>query len=237
MNDIETYDDRWREMYRIGAVSCITVSALILIAVIAYFIWPYAATENSTAEIFQLLQDDLFGGLVALDMIMLFIVLVNVLPLLAFYVALRKVSETYALIALVSALIAAAAVIASRPLVEMALLSEEYAAAVTELDKTVYLAAGEVFRMLFDGTAWFVQTILLVLSGLIYSTLMLRSDMFSRKLGWTGIIIAIFGLGFWIPQIGIILLFLNTVLTIPWYLFTGRAFARYGWKEYSISGA
>ncbi|MBD3275507.1 MAG: DUF4386 family protein [Candidatus Marinimicrobia bacterium] len=229
MNDIETYDDRWKEMYRIGAVSCITVSALILFAVIAYFIWPYAATDKSTQEIFQLLQDDLFGGLVALDFIMLITVLVNVLPLLAFYIALRKVSETYAFIALVSALIAVAAVIPARPLAEMALLSEKYAAAVTEADKNVYLAAGEVFRILFDGTAWFVQTVLLVLSGLIYSSLMLKSDMFSRKLAWTGILIAIFGLGFWIPQIGIILLFLNTILTIPWYVFVGRAFGRYGW--------
>lgn len=229
-SDTLDYDTRWQDMYKIGAIFCIAVSILILIAVIGYFIWPYAALDKTTADIFKLLQQDLWGGLVSLDLIMLITVIVKIFPMLAFYIALRRVNESYAFIALVLGLIAVATVIPARPVVEMALLSENYITA-SEADQSMYLAAGEVFRLLFDGTAWFIQTILLVVSGLIYSVLMLQSSMFNNKIAWTGIIIAIFGLGFWIPQVGIILLFLNTILTIPWYIFVARAFSRYGWKK------
>jgi len=98
----------------------------VVVAIVAYFIWPYTATEESSMQIFQLLNEDLLGGLISLDMIMLIIMLINILPILAIYVSIRRANQSYALIAVVLQLIGVAAVIAARPLVEMSVLSEAY---------------------------------------------------------------------------------------------------------------
>jgi hypothetical protein len=60
-------DPQWIELYRLGFIACAAFPAFILIAVIAYFIWPYAPGFNSVAEIFTDLQTNRFAGLVSLD--------------------------------------------------------------------------------------------------------------------------------------------------------------------------
>lgn len=216
-------NDRWVDLYRIGCAGCVLVALLVLLAIVAYFIWPYTANDESSRQIFELLNEDLLGGLVSLDMIMLIIMLINIIPILAIYISIRKVNESYALIALVLQLIGIAAVIASRPLVEMSVLSDAYAQAATETERGYYLAAGEAFRVVFDGTAWAVQTTLFMIAGLINSILFLKSTIYSRLTAWIGIIMSLLGLLFFLPEVGLIFLFLNTVLTIPFYLLVANS--------------
>jgi hypothetical protein len=222
---------RWKDLYRIGGISSIAVSILVLVAIVAFFIWPYTPLEKTTAEIFSVLQNDLLGGLISLDLLMLIISLINILPTLALYAALREVNESYALIALVLGLIAITTAIPARPLAEMAILSQKYAQAATETERALYLAAGETLRILFDGTAWTVLSLFFAISGLTNSILMVRSDVFDRRIAWMGIVTTGLGLGFFIPAIGLFLLFANTILTIPWYFLLGRAFIRLGWDR------
>jgi hypothetical protein len=218
----------YKDLYHIGGVASFLVAALVLFAVLAFFIWPYSPMGHSTAEILEKLAEDPLGGLISLDLIMLITVLVNLLPMMALYAALKRVNESYALIALVLCVLAVSTVITSRPLTEMYLLSELYTKAQATAQQNAYLAAAEAFRLLFDGTAWFVQTILLMLSGLILSLLMLRSPVFTKTMAWTGITISVLGLGFFIPKVGIPLLFLNTIGTILWYSIVGPALLRIG---------
>ena len=220
---------RWRDLYRIGGVSSILVAAFVLLAIAAFFIWPYTPTEHSMSDIFQIMQEDVIGGLISLDLIMLLTLLIYIFPILALYVSLKDVNDSLALIALVLGLLAIASVITSRPLAEMVLLSEKFSQAVTESDKNRYLAAGEAILVYFDGTAWTIQTVFLMVSGLISSALMLKSERFGRVVAWMGIVSSSAGLGFFIPVIGLGLLFLNTILTIPWCLLVGIVFIRLGW--------
>lgn len=222
-------DSRWMDLYRIGSIGCLLVAFLVLVAIVAYFIWPYTAMDESAKQIFQLLNDDLLGGLISLDMIMLFIMLINIIPILAIYASIRQANESYALIALVLQLIGVAAVIAARPLVEMSVLSDAYAQATTETERGYFLAAGEAFRTVFDGTAWAVQTTLFMIAGFINSTLFLKSTIYSRLTAWIGIVMSLLGLFFFLPHVGLIFLFLNTVLTIPFYLLVARSLYRLGW--------
>lgn len=224
-------DTKWKDLYKIGGISFIITTALVLFAIIAFFIWPYTPLDKSTNEILSILQKDKIGGLISLDLIMLIALMVYILPILALYVSLKSVNESYALIALVFGLIAVATVITSRPLVEIVLLSKKYGNASTEIEKNIYLNAAESLRMLFDGTAWLLQTFFLLLSGLISSLLMLKSQMFSNKIAWIGIISSSVGLFFWIPKIGIGLLFLNTILTIIWCPLVARVFIKHGWGK------
>lgn len=225
---IPTQDDlRWKELYKIGAISSAIVAILVIFAIIAYLIWPFTAGVISTEEIFIILQNDLLGGLMSLDLILLLTELVNILPLLALYIALKQVNETYALIALVLGLIAVILIIAVRPLADLVYLSDQYAAATSEADRGQYLAAGEALLALFNGTAWMVFTVFLALSGLISALLMRQSHIFKKSTAIAGIVASAPGLAFFIPVLGVLLLFVGTIGGIVWYLLVARDFFQY----------
>ena len=135
------------------------------------------------------------------------------------------------MIALVVGLIAVVALIPARPIAELALLSDKYAAATTEAARSQYLAAGEALLAVFNGTAWMVCTVFLGVSGLISSLLMLRSDIFSKTTAYVGIIASLPGFGFFIPGLGVLLQFVATFGGVIWYVLIARAFLRLGRGE------
>jgi hypothetical protein len=224
----ETPNPHWKELYRIGGISSILVAAFIIFAIIAFFIWPFKPGFTSTENIFTALQTDRLGGLMSLDLPFLVTVLVNIPLLLALYAALKQVNESYASIALVLGLVAVVALIPSRPLAELVSLSDKYAAATTEAERSQYLAAGESLHALFNGTAWMVYTILTGISTLINSLLMLRSNVFGKVVAYVGMINVIGSLGIFIPVIGPILSLLATFGAVIWCILLARDFFRLG---------
>jgi hypothetical protein len=208
--------------YRLGGIASIVIALSIAFAIAAYFIWPYKGNTTSIEAIFTLLQTDRLGGLISLDISMLLIAPINILMFLAIYTALRRVDESIALIALVLSLIAVVLVIVCRPLIELTVLSDHYAAATDPTEKLRYLAAGEVLRSSLDGTAWMMQTVFFMLAGLINCLLMLRATFFSKATAWLGIVNSVIGLGFFLPVVGLLLLFVNTIGSVPWCLLLAR---------------
>lgn len=213
---------RYNTLYRLGGIASLVIALSITFAVAAYFIWPYKGNTLSVEAIFALLQSDRLGGLISLDISMLLIAPINILMFLAIYVAIRRADEPIALIALVLALIAVALVIVCRPLVELTFLSDQYAVATDPAEKLRYLAAGEVLRSSLDGTAWMMQTVFFMLAGLINCLLMLRTPFFGKATAWLGIVISAIGLGFFLPTIGLLFLFLNTIGSVPWCFLLAR---------------
>ena len=217
----------WRDFYKIGAYACAAVAVFVTFAIAAYFIWPYQAGGASAVEIFELLQQDILGGLMSLDLMMLVIAPINVVAMLAVYAALRPVNEAYALIAFVIGLLGAALVMTTRPLAELVALSNQYAAATSAAEKAQYLTSGETLLLFFEGTAWILQTFFFLVSGLISGVLMLRSEVFSTPTAYTVIFISIIGLGFLLPTIGLLLLFLNTIGSVASNGLMARDFFRF----------
>ena len=101
ITEIKDLDPRWKDLYRVGFVACATFPVFIIIAVVAYFIWPYAPGFTSVQEIFTDLQTNPLGGLVSLDLSVVVLMPVMIFETLAVYAALRSVNESYAFIALV----------------------------------------------------------------------------------------------------------------------------------------
>lgn len=217
-----TFDARYNTLYRLGGIAAILTAVMIVLAIVAYFIWPYTANEATIEAIFDLLQTDRIGALISLDVSMLVIGPVSMLLFLALYAALRQVDESVALVALALNLVAVGLMIICRPLVELVMLSDQYAAATDAAEKMRLLAAGEVLRAQLDGTAWAMQTAFLMMAGLLNSALMLRSRFFSKATAWLGIIISATGLGFFVPMIGPLLIFINTIGSVPWCLLMAR---------------
>lgn len=219
----ETVAPRYSTIYRVGGIASIVIAVSIVFAVAAYFIWPYKGNTTSIEAIFSLLQTDRLGALISLDISMLLIAPINILMFLAIYAALKRENESVALTALALALIAVALVIVCRPLLELTVLSDHYVAATDPSEKLRYLAAGEVLRSSLDGTAWAMQTVFFMLAGLINCLLMLRAPFFGKATAWLGIIISALGLGFFLPAgVGMLLLFVNTIGSVPWCLLLAR---------------
>jgi len=156
------------------------------------------------------------------------IILLNMLPLLALYAALKRINESYALIALVFGLIAVPMLLAARPVTEMMMLSDKFATATNEALRSQYLAAGDALLEHFSGTAWLVESFCLILSGLIFAMLMLRSSVFGKTTAYVGIATSLVGFGFIIPVIGPLLFFVNTILSIVFSILMARGLFRLG---------
>lgn len=221
-------DPRWKALYRIGFIASIAFPVALLLAVLAFFIWPYAPGTTSVADIFALLQTDRMAGLFSLELSLPILLPIMILIYLALYVALKQVNESYALIALVLGLMGIVLWLTARPLAEMAVLSDQYAAAANDAARSQYLAAGEALHALFNGTAWMLSQFFICISYAISSLLMLRSKFFSKATAYLGIVLALTGLGFAIPVVGPILALLGTVAGVPWYILMARDFYRLG---------
>lgn len=217
-----TFDSRYKSLYHLGGIASTLTAVLILFAIGAYFIWPYTANATTIKAIFSLLQTDRLGALISLDVSMLVIGPISMLLFLALYTALRQVDESVALIALVLNLLSVGLIIICRPLAELVILSDQYAAATDAAEKMRLLAAGEVLRTQLDGTAWIMQTAFFMIAGLVNSSLMLRARCFGKATAWIGIVISAAGLGFFLPGIGLLFLFFNTIGSVPWCLLVAR---------------
>ena len=225
-------EPRWKELYKMAGIAAIVSEVVILLGLISYFIWPYAPGVKSTESIFQLLQSDPFGGLVSLDFFLFAGNLFSILLYLALYVSLEEVNRSYALAALVVGLIAVILLIPSRPLVEM--LNPKNAGAVVDANatgeaaKAQYLATGDTLLATFNGTGWFMNTLLGGISLLASSILMVRSRIYSKATAIVGIITNAVVCGFFIPGLGTFLLFLSLPGYMIWYFLLAKRFFQLG---------
>lgn len=217
-------DSRWKVLYRVAAVAALVSELTILLGLVTYFIWPYAPGNQSTESIFLLLQTNILGGLISLDLFLLLSNLFGVMLFLGLYASLRSVNESYALIALVMGLIAIILLVPARPIIELLSLSRLYVSATTEAARSQYLAAGDALLALFDGMGWFMNTLLGALSLLTSSLLMLRSRLFTKSTAYVGIVTNLAVCGFFIPVLGKLLLFLSLPGYIIWYFQLARKF-------------
>ncbi len=230
--DLHPADSRWIALFRLGCYASYANIVLMILAVVAYLIWPYAPGTSTMEDIFLTLHQERLAGLVALDLFTIIIPPVSLLVMIALYAGLRPVDDGYALIALVLGAMGVFFWMTARPLAEMIYLSEQYVAATSELAKERYLAAGEALHTQFNGTSWMLSQFFLAFSGLISSFLMFRSFVFTKTTAYIGIFISILALGIFIPEIGPFLSLLATIGAIMWYVLMGRAFYRLGWEVF-----
>jgi hypothetical protein len=115
--------------------------------------------------------------------------------------------------------------IVCRPIAELVHLSGKYAAASSEPERDVLVAAAEGLLSYFKGTAWATQTALFPIAGMAFAAAMRKSAAFSKADSLVGILVSAIAFGFVLPKIGMLFLFINTIGTLPWYLMLARRFS------------
>lgn len=199
--DTQPADSSWKSLYRVAGVAALISVVTILIQLIVYIVSP---PPNTVIDWFTLFQNNKLMGLLAFELL---VIVSNVLAIplyLAFYTALKRVSKSFMAIATAIGLVGAAVSFAARPAFDMLYLSDQYAAATTDAQRSMLLTAGEAMLATFNGTASHVSYVFAALALLTISVVMLRSGIFSKITAYMGIISNIFALGFYVPEIGII---------------------------------
>ena len=184
----ETTGFRWKSLYKVGSAAAFIAAALLLVEIVVFTIWPQ---PGDAAGYFLLFQDSKLIGLLDFYLLEFFTYILFVPVFLAIYAAIRRVNESYMALALVLAVAGVAVFLATNNPFSMLSLSNQYAAAATEVQKELYLAAGQAILVNTNQRAvegFNMGFFLLSTAGLIISIVMLRSKIFGKTIAYIGIL-------------------------------------------------
>lgn len=219
---------KWKTLYRAGAVApLITLVLYSSQFIILIFGDPFPTTIEGWFALFQ--RNKLLGlwYLNALDIVSF--ALLGIM-FLALYVALRRVSPSWPVIAAYFALLGAVVFIVPRALTLAVLpLSDLHAAATTEAQRTMYLTAGETLSYVSTATPQTLGFLFMAVAGLIISVVILRSQSFgksaalSKAVGYVGIVgfvVTLANYTSWILALSIaaMLMPINGLLWLLWWI-------------------
>jgi len=186
--DDKTADLRWKSLYKVGGVAALIAATLLLFEIIIFAIWPQ---PNTITDYFVLFQNSKFIGLLDFYLLEFFAYILFIPIFLAISLAIRRGNESYIALALIFAIIGVAVFLATNNPFSMLSLSNQYAAAATDAQKELYLAAGQTIlantnQRAFEG--FNIGFFLLSIAGMIISIVMLRSRTFNKVIANVGIL-------------------------------------------------
>ncbi len=223
-------DLSWSTLYRVGAIAALAVAALTVIQIVLYGIWPppsFDPTPLAVSQWFGLLRQNVAFGLVELDALMILDYALMVPAYLALYVALRDANRSLMAIGAATAAVAIALCLMSSPSLSLLALSNQYAAATTDVERAGYLAAGQAVLALYHGTPFIVHYVLMGIAGLIVSWVMLQSAVFSRPTAYAGLLQgALMLVPSTVGTIGIVLSLASLVPFVVWFILVARRLFR-----------
>jgi hypothetical protein len=217
----------WAWLYRIGGAAAVVTVLLIPLAVLAHLLWPPPPWAPGAAGAwFAYLQANPLAGLLNLDLAMAAGLVLAVPLFLALYVALRPASPSGAVIAAAAAVLGTVLHLLSITAVELLAFSQAHAAAATDAQRAVYLAAGEAALSAYYGTVFQVSYVLGYAAYVALGAVMLRGAVFGRATAYLGILIGVAGFGFYLPVIGTLLSVLVVLLIGVWNALVARRLFR-----------
>ena len=248
--DPEIADRSSRGLYRTGAVAALIAVVFFrrnfaaeLIGFRGFGIIDVPAEHPSSAfEWFALLQEERLLGLALFDLIDLVNYALLGLIFLALYGALRRASRSAMVVATAFGIAGVAVYFASNQAFSMASLSNRYAAASSDAQRSALLAAGEALLGIHNpatvqqGTGIYISLFLVLLAGLIISIVMLRSRAFSRATAYVGIVANGIGLSSFIalafaPALVVVPTVIYAPFRVIWYILIALALFRLGRGE------
>jgi len=183
---------------------------------------------------FTLLQSKKLIGLSLLSFPTHIGMILYYLTFFGLYSILKQANEAYAGLAAIFSFVGLAIVIGMNMAYPIAYLSNQYAAATTESQKILILAAGEA-KIASANTGMNMGGLFVEIAAVIFSLLMLRSNVFGKMTAYLGImghgldltrIIMI--LAFLPEGIGAILLMIGGLPQLIWLILVGRKFMQLG---------
>ena len=223
----ETTDSAWKGLYKVGGAAALIVTVLLTIEIIVFTAYPLPGT---VIGYFTLLQTNRLLGLLDLYLLEILAYALFVPMFLALYVALKRANKSYMALATTLALIGIAVFLATNNPFSMLSLSDQYAAATIDAQRSVFLAAGQAILANTN------QRAVVSVAGLIVSAVMLRSNIFSKVTAYVGILANAISLAEYFrltfaPAAVLLLLIIATasgLLLLIWYILIARRLFQLG---------
>jgi len=225
--DTEQAASPWRTLYRAAGAAALISAVFIPIQILVFIVWP-PPLEGTASDWFTLFQGNELVGFLNLDLLLVADNVLLVPIFLALYILLLRASESVTVIATALGLLGAAFFIASNPAFEMLSLSNQYAAATTEAQRTTLLAAGETMLATWQGTTFEAAYFLGSLAGIGIGALMVRSSVFSNLTGWMAILGNAVGFGLYVPVVGVYISVFSVLFLEIWYILIARRLFQLG---------
>lgn len=236
--NVDVRDPTWDRLYTVGGAAGLIVAALLVLEFIIFIIWPQPnwPQPNSVLDWFTLFQRNRLIGLLDMDLVGVVAYILLIPTLLALYVTLRRVSASFTAIATVLFFVGIAMYFATNTLFSMLALSDQYAAATTDAQRSMTLAAGQALLTMFYVTAFQESYVIVSVALLIISIVMLRGAVFTKATAYVGILANASAIGtVLVGQFALvpsaILAFISVVLLALWFFFIGRRLLRLGRLE------
>jgi len=227
VSELRSSASSWKLLYRIGELSALIVGALYTIELVGVAITGLPPT--TAIGFFTLLQNNRLLGLFDLFLLDIPATAFQIPIILALYVSLRHADESQMTVAAILGYIGIAEYFSANTALSMLSLSDQYASASTDSQRSLFLALGEQLLFLNTSTGSFIGYTFIAIAGLIISFVMLRSGIFNRVTACLGIVGNLLELGppsQFVPrqsyQYFVILIALGGVLLIIWYFLVAR---------------
>jgi hypothetical protein len=238
VGNAETADSTYQSLYKIGGAAALIAAVLILGDVVVLAIYPQ---PNAISDWLILFQSNSIVGLLDLWGLEVLMYLMFIMMFLALYMVLRKANQSLMVIALTFALLGIGIFLATNNPFSMLSLSDQYAAATTEAERTMLLAAGQALLSNTNQRAvgGFNMGLFLVSAvGLMVSSVMLQSNSFSRSTAFVGILAHALSLADYLRQVltpsaivALLVILPNALFLVIWYVLVGRRLYQLGRPE------
>ncbi len=236
--NVETADQAWRTLYKIGGAAALLIVLTALIEIIITFLPGGYASSETVSDWFTLFHNTPFLGLRNLGLLNIVMTMLGIPMFFVLYAAHRNVSQPFAALAMIISFIGVAVFYATNRAFPMLDLSNQYASATTDAQRVTLLAAGQA--MLSVGQSHtpgtFLGFFLSEVAGILISIVMLRSKIFSKPNAYFGIVgfslLLIFEIcSSFVPTLSHVVLILamsGGPLSMMWYILIARRLFQLG---------
>jgi hypothetical protein len=222
----EQTDDAWKLLYRMAAVAALISVAFIVIAGIVFAINPPPTTIIGW---FTLFNENWLLGLLDADLMMLASYVLLGLIYFALFGALRRANQPFMALGTAFAFVGCAAYFAANPAFSMLSLSNQYAAATTEAERTALQGAGQAVIANWTGSAFDVAYFLSAVAAIIVAVVMLRSNVFGKVTASAGLAMGALSL---VPatagMVGVVFSLVVLIPTVIWFILIAWRFFQLG---------
>jgi hypothetical protein len=215
-----------KTIYWIGGIACLILIVYSLTTLLVMSI--IGGPPETVEQTFSVLQDNRLHGLLRLDILTVFVMPLYYLLFYSLYIALKKTNPALVTISTILAFAGVTLFLATPSVFSYLHLSDKFAAATSEFQKNQILAAGESILAsdMWHGTGAKIGGLLLQTGALLISVVMLRTSIFNRFTALTGIVTHGLDLlhliiGFFLPVLGNILMFIAGPLYLLWFPLVG----------------
>ena len=239
INMFET-NPNWKSLYKIGGWVAWILLAYSLVTMVILFM--LGTPPTTAAETFKMLGENRLVGLLRLDLLTILVYMpLFYLLFLGLYVALKKTHSVSAAVVMLLGCAGVTLFLATPSVFSWLALSDKFATATGEAQKTLLLAAGEAILVsdMWHGTGATIGSILIQVATTLISIAMLSSNAFGKSTAYVGIAthgldLARLLLGFFFPSVGFGLMAIAGTLYLVWFPLLARDFFRLSRSDVSL---